>query len=344
MTESILRINNLIKQYVDQGYPTDNGFRLEIPHLEFQKGKIYSLVGPNGAGKTTLLSLLNFLDMPDGGEIFFKQERVTEYNALDIRRKMSLIIENPFLFHASVFQNITLGLRLRSMDKKICKDRADAALKMVGLDGFASRYAYNLSRGEAQRVAIARAIALLPEMLFLDEPFTNIDRQNMQNLETLIAQIRERYDTTIIFTTHDLSQAWRLSDAAISLVNGKIVDGSLENFFTGEAREAKGIQFVGISPHIYVAALTEKKGKVHISIHPQDIILSNTLISSSARNAFKGIVKKIYLEGKTVRLNILVEQEKEFIALITKLSYESMKLSIGASIFLTFKATSVRVF
>ncbi len=220
MENPIFRIENLIKRY-------DCGFTLDIPHLEFQTGKIYGLIGPNGAGKTTLMSLLNALEEPDSGEIFFNDLKVGSFNSLQARRKMTMVMENPLLFSTTVFKNLTVGLRCRSIDKTLWPGMVDEALGMVNLQDFENRRAIGLSRGETQRVALARALVLHPDVLFLDEPFTNIDTKNVTVLEKLIKDINHIDQTTVIFTTHDHSQAYRLSDKVISLIDGKTVNGSL---------------------------------------------------------------------------------------------------------------------
>lgn len=331
-----LRVENLIKH---------NGeFGLEIPRLEFQQGQIYGVIGPNGAGKTTLLNLLSLLEEPSGGELFFNEQRVTTSNSLNIRRKLTMIMENPLLFHCSVYKNIISGLKHRAIDKKTWAQTATEALRMVGLEGFEKRYAPNLSCGETQRVAIARALALKPEILFLDEPFSNIDQRNITLLEELIRNINQKHQTTIIFTTHDLWQAHHLADEVISLVNGRVVDGSLDNLFTGEVEEVNGLQAVKLSPEILVTIVTKMEGKIHICIPPQDIILSYKRVESSARNSFFGKIAKIQMQAQTVRLHISVDAGVEFIALITKTSYEKMSPAIDSEIFLTFKSTSVKIF
>lgn len=218
MGKPILRIEELKKR---QG----SGFALDIPHIEFQRGKIYSIIGPNGAGKTTLLNILNLLEKPDSGEIFFNEERITPANSLEIRRRMGMVMENPYLFHTSAYKNIIMGLKCRSLDKNIWESLVREALQMVGLEGFENRYAPELSRGESQRVAIARVLAFRPEVLFLDEPFSNIDRKHVNILEGLVKTIKEKYQTTVIFTTHDMVQAYSLADEVISLVDGRISRG-----------------------------------------------------------------------------------------------------------------------
>ncbi len=337
MGRSVLKLDNLIKRY-------ESGFTLDIPHLEFESGVIYGLVGPNGAGKTTLLNLLNLLEEPTKGEMFFEGRRSIELKPLDIRRKMTMVMEEPFLFHTTVYKNITAGLKCRSVEKKLWPAMSAEALRTVGLPGFENRYAPALSRGETQRVAIARALVLKPEVLFLDEPFTNIHQRDIGQLEKLIKTINQEDQTTIVFTTHDLSQAYRIADEVINLVDGRVIKGSIENLFKGTVEEVDGAQFVRLSPRVSLAVITEKRGDVHILIAPQEIILSHGEIVSSARNSFKGTIKRVQMEGQIVWVNISVDEGVEFIALITESSFRKMGLSIGSDIFLTFKSTSITIF
>lgn len=326
-----LRIENLFKRY-------NTGFTLEIKQLEFQTNKTYSIVGPNGAGKTTLLKIISFLEWPDNGKIFYNGQEINDAGArLNIRRKMCMITENPLLFRTTVFKNITSGLKFHSIDRKQWSYLSEIALKIVGLEGFDKRYAYTLSRGETQRVAIARALALNPEVLLLDEPFTNIDKMNVNIIEKIIKTL----NTTVIFTTHDFAQAYRLADEVISIIDGKAIKGSIENLFLGDIEEVNGSKFVKIAPSVKVAVITEKKDRTYISIAPQDIIISHLPLESSARNSFSGIIKGIQVECQLVKL--FVDIGVEIVVLITMDSYSSMQLFVGSTIFLTFKTTSVAV-
>ncbi len=332
----ILRIENLKKSF--------KGFTLHIPVLEFRKGRIYGLTGPNGSGKTTLLSMLNLIERPDKGRFFYRGEVISNNNSLglSVRRKMAMVLENPYLFNTSVIKNVTYGLRVRLHDRKKILKRAIKALELVKLKGFEEKNAKELSRGETQRVAIARAIVLKPEILFLDEPFTNIDKVHIGVVEKLIKKINKEENTTVIFTTHDLFQAYRLCDEVLSIVSGRIVKGSIENLFTGEVEVKENSHWVQISPSLKVAVATKMKGNVHIIIPPEDIILSRKSFQSSARNVLKGRIRRIEIQGETVRVGCDVGQE--FVVLITKASFDRMRLSIGSDVFLTFKTTSVNVF
>ena len=258
----ILRVENLEKRV--------NGFTTEIPHLEFFRGKIYGFTGPNGSGKTTLISMLNLLEKPDRGRIFFDGSEIPadETRRLHMRRRMAMVLENPYMFNSTVLGNVSYGLRVRADAKTAIENRASEALALVGLGGFEHRKARELSRGETQRVAIARAIVLDPDILFLDEPFTNIDRTNVDVLEELIREINRKRNTTIVFTTHDLFQAYRLSDEIVSIVKGRIVRGSIDNLLTGRVVVEKSAEWVQVTPDLRIAVVTDMRGDVHALIPP----------------------------------------------------------------------------
>jgi len=224
MNDIIIKIENIKKVY-------DSRTALDIPYIEFKSGMIYALIGPNGAGKTTLLKLINMLEKPTEGSIYFYDQRIDQSPSLDIRRQMNLVMQNAVLFRTNVYNNVAYGLKLRGYNRNIIHSKVLSALEMVGLAGFEHRKAKQLSAGESQRVAIARAIVLEPKLLLLDEPTANVDRKNIHIIEAILRKINSENGTTIIFTTHDLSQAYRLTDKIIMLLDGKIIPKNLENIF-----------------------------------------------------------------------------------------------------------------
>ncbi|MDY6856072.1 MAG: ABC transporter ATP-binding protein [Thermodesulfobacteriota bacterium] len=197
---------------------------LDISDLAINKGEIYGVMGPNGSGKTTLLSILALLVKPTSGMIFFDglEMNSRENNGFTLRREMTMVFQNPFLFKTTVEKNVAYGLRIRCLSKKEQRKRVSECLDLVGLTGFQKRKANELSSGEIQRVAIARAIAVNPKVLFLDEPTANIDKMNIDLLEKIVKQLNCIYKATIIFATHDFNQACRLADKVIILSEGKI--------------------------------------------------------------------------------------------------------------------------
>ncbi|GAG72262.1 unnamed protein product [marine sediment metagenome] len=298
MDKLMFKVRNLKKAY--------NGeIVLDVDNLNFQEGKIYAIVGPNGSGKTTLLNILNLLEKPDEGQIFFHDQEITHKSnsdTLEIRRGMTLVNQDPFLFHSTVYDNIAYGLKIRSIPYKVQKSRIRSALNIVGLSGFKDRKANQLSGGEAQRVVIARALVIEPEVLFLDEPTANIDQKHIDVVEKIIKKIKKEIKTTVIFTTHDLSQAYRLADEVISLLDGKIIKQVPENLLRGEIiEEEDGLKWFKPMRNIKFAIVSEKVGPVYISIDPRDMILSYEQFQSSARNSFLGKITKIIEQNHLVR-------------------------------------------
>jgi len=337
MKETIFRIENLTRYY-------DDKLVLDIPHLELETGKIYAVVGPNGAGKTTLLNILAGLDEPVDGKIIFQGQIIDcKSNIItNIRRHITMVMQDPMLFHTTVEKNVAYGLRVRSIDKKARNEKVLEALKMVGLSGFEKRKAYQLSAGETRRVAFARALVLSPKILLLDEPTANIDRQNAEVIEKLIQRIKSEQQTVIVMTTHDLSQAYRLADKIISLLLGRVVESSPENIFSGQIEEYNGCKKLSLSPSLKTLLKTEKNGNVHICIDPKNIHISNQPKESNSWNSFLGEITSITAEKELVRLKIDVGVE--FITLLPKQHFHQMNLNIGQQTYITFKTSDVHVF
>jgi len=339
MDKLIFKVRNLKKVY-------NNKIILDVDNLNFQEGKIYAIVGPNGSGKTALLNILNLLEKPDEGQIFFYDQEITNKSnsdTLEIRRRMTLVNQDPFLFHSTVYDNIAYGLKIRSIPSKVQKSRIRSALNIVGLSAFKDRKANQLSGGEAQRVVIARALVIEPEVLFLDEPTANIDQKHIDVVERIIKKIKKEIKTTVIFTTHDLSQAYRLADEVISLLDGKIIKQVQENLLWGEiVEEEDGLKRFKTMGNIKFAIVSEKIGPAYISIDPRDIILSYEPFQSSARNSFLGKTTKIIEQNHLVKLEIDIGIS--LVVIITRESFFEMNFNLGSKVYLTFKASAVKLY
>jgi len=339
MDKLIFKVRNLKKVY-------NNKIVLDVDNLNFQEGKIYAIVGPNGSGKTTLLNILNLLDKPDEGQLFFYDQEITNKSnsdTLEIRRKITLVNQDPFLFNSTVYDNIAYGLKIRSIPPKVQKNRIRSALNIVGLSGFKDRKANQLSGGEAQRVVIARALVIEPEVLFLDEPTANIDQKYIDVVERIIKKIKKEIKTTVVFTTHDLSQAYRLADEVISLLDGKTIKQVPENLLRGEiVEEEDGLKRFKTIGNIKFAIVSEKIGLAYISIDPRDIILSYEQFQSSARNSFLGKISKIIEQNHLVKLEIDIGIP--LVVIITRESFFKMNLNLGSKVYSTFKASAVKLY
>jgi tungstate transport system ATP-binding protein len=201
---------------------------VDIDALTIDSGRLYTLTGANGAGKSTLLGILAFLTPPTTGEIFYAGERIDWKSGIvrKRRRKVTLLHQSPYLFGGTVFRNVAYGLKARGIAGEAERKAVDRALETVGLEGFRDRDARELSGGEAQRVAMARALALDPEVLLLDEPLANIDRETVLLLETVIASLPSR-GTTVVMTTHAPDPPAGRNVGSIVLEGGKIAHADL---------------------------------------------------------------------------------------------------------------------
>ena len=219
---------------------------LDEVSLSVAPGEVVTVIGPSGVGKTTLLRALAGFRRPDGGTVRWQGEDVWSLSPearLAVRRRLSMVFQEPSLFNAPVAANVDYGLRVREdwparlragLARLVGREPPDPvvdALEVVGLVDAADRNALTLSGGEAQRVAFARALAVDPAVLLLDEPTSNLDPRNTAVLEAAIRRARER-GVGVLVATHDLHQARRLSDRVGLLVDGELVEvGTPEAFF-----------------------------------------------------------------------------------------------------------------
>jgi tungstate transport system ATP-binding protein len=187
------------------------------------KGGVVAILGPNGAGKSLILRACHGLFAPSAGEIRWQAE--TE------RRRHAMVFQRPVMLRRSARANIVHALRASGMAD--AADRAQAALARFGLAALSDRPARLMSGGEQQRLAIARAWALEPEVLFLDEPSSQLDPGATRQIEDMIAALAGE-GMTILMATHDLGQARRLSQRILFLNRGKLIeDAPSEAFFAG---------------------------------------------------------------------------------------------------------------
>ena len=199
-------------------YP-GSAFRLAVEALEVRPGEVLALVGPNGAGKSTLLGLLAFLLKPGAGRLEFRGRDpwADGHGALAARRDAVLVSHHPYLFKGTVADNVGFGLRLRKVPEPERSARVEAALALVELDGGGGRSVAGLSAGQAQRVALARALALRPRVLLFDEPTANLDAGLSLRTEALLREAGHSWGATVVFSTHNFSQASRLAGTVLYL-------------------------------------------------------------------------------------------------------------------------------
>lgn len=217
MNSALLDIKNITKTFNNGKVKALNNVSLSL-----DKGKIVAIVGESGSGKTTLIRLITGLETQDAGSINFKNKVLSSETVFikPEKRNIGMVFQEYALFpNFNVFDNISYGIS-KNIDKK---ERTKEVLELVALSGLEKRYPHELSGGQQQRVALARAIAAKPELLILDEPFSNLDVILRHQLRNDIVEILRKTNATAIFVTHDIKDALKISDDIIILQKGTIL-------------------------------------------------------------------------------------------------------------------------
>jgi len=190
-------------------------------NLEARAGELLVLVGPSGSGKTTALRVLAGLEQPTAGAIFLDGKSVAGVNPKD--RDVAMVFQQPALLpHLTVAQNLGFGLMLRKVPKEEIKQRVGAAAELLNLTNLLARKPVTLSGGEAQRVALGRALARHPKVFLLDEPLSNLDPPLRLQLRNEIAALHRKLRTTMLFVTHDRTEALALADRLAVIKDGGV--------------------------------------------------------------------------------------------------------------------------
>ena len=202
---------------VKMDYPAPEGVKHVLDGISYDvpEGHFVSICGPSGVGKTTLLRLLTGLAQPTGGSIEIRGQKLSGPPA-----GLAVVLQDytrslmPWL---TVEKNVVLPLRKEKLSKTERRERIEASLAEVGLEGVQKSYPWQLSGGMQQRVSIARALAVRPSILVMDEPFASVDAQTRFDLEDLVLKVRDDFHITTIMVTHDIDEAVYLSDDVVVL-------------------------------------------------------------------------------------------------------------------------------
>jgi tungstate transport system ATP-binding protein len=335
---------------------------LDVTDFSVAKGEVLALAGPNGAGKTTLLLALAGIGAAVQGMVSFRSEPVTRRSSLAYRRRIAMVFQEPLLFDTTVAKNVASGLRLRGLPRPEAAERARRAMDRFGVGHLATRKARTLSGGEAQRTSLARAFATDPEILFLDEPFAALDPPTRESiLRDLEATLKET-GTTVIFATHDRTDALRLADRLAVMCDGRILqDGppwevmnrpvngfvaafvGVETVLPGRVVGSKGgVLTVTVSDReLEVVGEAEFGEEVLLGIRPEQITLSlgNPLLPTSARNAVTCTVAAIRPIGAVHAVEL--DCGFPLTAHVTIDSLEDLALAPGSPVTASVKATAI---
>jgi tungstate transport system ATP-binding protein len=339
---------------------------LDVPSMQVHPGEVLMIIGPNGSGKTTLLLCLASLLRPAAGAILYHgTPAITRADILRLRRHFAVVFQEPLLLNSSVWDNVTLGLKMRGVKGQEMKARADKWLQRFGISHLAKRQARLLSGGEARRVSLVRAFVLQPEILFLDEPFNALDSPTRRALLEDFESVLRETSVTTVMVTHDRNEALALGSRMLVVMNGSIRQtGTPEEVFASPADEevaafveagnllrgsvtsqSGGLATIDVQGKLLETVSDLEAGKkVTVLLGFDDVTLtkgSPEEHSTSARNHLAGEIVRIFPMGSQAR--ITVDCGFKLSALVTRRTVEEMGLKPGMKVCATFKATAVHV-
>ena len=236
MACSMIRLEGVTKRFGDV-------LAVDETSLCVERGEVVALLGPSGCGKTTLLRLIAGFERPEAGTVEVDGRPVAGGGTWvpPEQRRVGMVFQDYALFpHLTVAENVGFGLSRRARSSRV-----QELLDVVGLDGLGRRYPHELSGGQQQRVALARALAPTPELVLLDEPWSNVDPSLRESLRAEVSEIIRPLRITVVLVTHDREEAFSLADRIALMRSGTVVqEGTAEElYFTPATRWAA--EFVG---------------------------------------------------------------------------------------------------
>ena len=328
--------------------------------LEIRAGELFFLLGPSGCGKTTCLRMVAGFEQPTTGVLRFGDKEMTRVPPH--KRNAGMVFQNYALWpHMTAKANIEYGLRVRKIDKKERERRVNEALEMVKLGALGERFPSQMSGGQQQRVALSRALVFEPRVVLMDEPLGALDKQLREQMQLDIRDLHRRLGLTIVFVTHDQSEALTMSDRLAVFNKGKIeqigtprevYDEPASRFvaeFIGETNLVEGVveavqgqeAIVRLSTGAQIVSVisgTVASGQpVLLSIRPERVDLSET--RGDARNVLETEVTDSVYQGDHLR----VQLQNVAHPLIAKLGRRSREFPPGTKVYAAFSAGDCRV-
>jgi putative ABC transport system ATP-binding protein len=238
LEETAVELVNIKKTFKHQGdlVPVLNGISGKVPN-----GTILTIIGPSGSGKSTILSLCNLLITPDEGRIYVHGKDVQQWDVKELRRQVGIAFQAAPMLQGTVLDNLLLPVRLHGTNLK----EPEKYLEYVGLSKeLLTREAKELSGGQRQRLSLARTLINMPSVLLLDEVTAALDTISAHEIEELILRINQEQHTTILWVTHDLSQAERVGEQTWLIIDGTIIESASTKQFFSEPKDSRTRHFL----------------------------------------------------------------------------------------------------
>lgn len=336
---SYIELKNIQKHFGDKQI-------LKNVTLSVDKGEFVTFLGPSGCGKTTLLRCLIGLEQIDSGTILLDGNDIT-YTPAN-QRGISMIFQQYCLFPTmNVYDNVSFGLRMKSVAKEEVYQRVCHVLDMVDLVGHEKKYPYQLSGGEQQRVALARGLIMDPKVLLLDEPFSAVDAKLRKELQIYIKEIHKELNMTSIFVTHDQEEAMRISDT-IHLFNQGVLEqsGKPRNVYA-HPKTPFVAGFIGSynqikSEHFQKIMGCNCNAKQMAAIRPEIIQMSSIPFKNDDDFYYaKGKIISYIPQGNVIRYSVSLEIDVINVDVIFD---SEIEWSIGQEVYLRIRKENVLLF
>jgi iron(III) transport system ATP-binding protein len=332
---TILELKNISKSF-------DDNLVVNNLSLSLRKGEIGCLLGPSGCGKTTILRAIAGFEVPDTGEIFMNDTRVSARNTLvpPEERRIGMVFQDYAIFpHLNAKDNVAFGLL--KLDKGRKEDRVNELLALVGLEDASQKFSHELSGGQQQRVALARALAPKPELLLMDEPFSNLDVTLRERLSMEVREILKESGTTAIMVTHNQNEAFAMADAI-----GVMYEGNLLQWDTGynlyhRPTSTVVADFVGEGVLLNGLVLDERQVKTGLGVLegeftypcqngcPADVLIRPEDIIHDDASSFKAKILRKNFRGANILYTLLLPSNETVLALVPSYCQHEVGQFIG---------------
>ena len=288
-----------------------NSVVLENFDAVFENGEFITLLGPSGCGKTTMLRMIAGFEKPTSGSVLFDDQVVSDDKVFlpPERRDIGMVFQSYAVWpHMTVFENVAYPLKIKKVNKAAIEEKVDRVLKMVHLIQYRDRIPSQLSGGQQQRVALARALVAEPALLLLDEPLSNLDAKLRESMRFEIKDIQKEFGITVVYVTHDQTEAMAMSDRIVVINKGVIQQVGDPKTIYNEPANPFVADFVGKieflegevkAGHILLDGCGQslpyegdKKGRVIVGIRPEHV-----KYAKEGEGALTGTVKTHFYLG-----------------------------------------------
>ncbi|MBX3547939.1 MAG: ABC transporter ATP-binding protein [Xanthobacteraceae bacterium] len=325
-------------------------------NLSVGRGEVIALLGPSGCGKSTLLNIVAGFETPDSGSVLLRGKKLNDVPPH--KRNVAMVFQHYALFpHLTAADNIAYGLRARRKTAAQVRERVDAMLALLKLDGLGGRYPSQLSGGQRQRVAIARALAVDPDILLLDESFSALDKNLREEMQLELSLLLHRLHITTILVTHDQREAFSLADRVAVMEAGRIAQIGTPREMYETPVNSYVLQFLGSSNRLSVEVTREgESARIQIAPGleftteniPEDLVGKNTALlhlrtedvligdsPSAVHRAEPGVITFTTFLGAQERVVILLGSQ-QIIVDRQATSRNQRPAELGAKVYLDF--------